>query len=181
MTANARHVALLRGINIGGNRLPMKRLAAMFVEAGCEEVRTYIASGNVVFAASSALARRIPSLISASIRDEFGFEPPIVTRTAAQMEAIVAANPFVGTGVDEKTLHVVFLADVPTAAAAAELDLERSPGDEFAVNGGEIYTHCPQGVAGTKLSNAWFDSTLDTVSTARNWRTTRKLLEMATG
>lgn len=176
------HVALLRGINVGGrNKLPMKDLAAMFESAGCEQVRTYIASGNVVFAAGPALARRVPSLVGAAIRDAFGFEPPIQMRSAAQLDAIVADNPFPGTGTDEKMLHVVFLADAPRADAVAKLDPQRSPGDEFAVAGSEIYLHCPRGVANTMLSNAWFDATLETTSTVRNWRTTRKLLEMAGG
>ena len=62
-------VALLRGINVGGkNRLPMKDLAAMFVDAGCDGVRTYIQSGNVVFRADPALADEIPTLIGASIQ-----------------------------------------------------------------------------------------------------------------
>ena len=179
MTARTKHVALLRGINLGNKRLPMKGLAAMFEDAGCEQVRTYIASGNVVFAASPALARRIPALIGSAIRNEFGFEAPIVTRSASQLDAIVAANPFPDTGADEKMLHVVFLAATPTAEAVAELDPQRSPGDEFVVNDSEIYLHCPTGYANTKLSTAWFDAQLETISTVRNWRTTRKLCEMA--
>lgn len=182
MTAKTTHVALLRGINVGGrNTLPMKRLAAMFEQAGCNNVRTYIASGNVLFTASPTLARRIPALVGADIRDEFDFEPPIVTRSAAQLDEIVEANPFLGTKADEKMLHVVFLADTPPATAVAKLDRQRSPPDEFAANGSEIYLHCPQGLARTKLTNAWFDATLGTVSTVRNWRTTRKLQEMAAG
>ncbi len=181
MTATPRHVALLRGINLGNNRIPMKRLAAMFEEAGCSDVRTYIASGNVVFSATPALARSLPRAISTAIRNELDFEPPIVLRTAAEMSAIVEANPFTGADADadDKKLHVVFLADAPTADAVARLDPERSPPDEFVVNGSEIYLFCPEGLARTKLSNPWFDKTLDTVSTMRNWRTTRKLREMA--
>ncbi len=159
----------------------MKDLAAMFETAGCEEVRTYIASGNVVFAATAALTRRIPSLIRTAIRAEFGFEPPILTRSAGQLDAIVADNPFPGTGADEKMLHVVFLSDTPGSEALAKLDPQRSAVDEFAANGSEIYLHCPKGFASTKLSNAWFDATLETVSTVRNWRTTCKLREMANG
>ena len=182
MTTHAMHVALLRGINLlGRNKLPMKELAAMFQQIGCEQVSTYIASGNVLFRAGPALARRIPKLAGAAIRDRYGFEPAITTRSAAQLDAIVAANPFPGIGVDEKMLHVVFLADTPSPAAVAKLDPQRSDVDEFAVNGSEVYLHCPQGYARTKLSNAWFDAQLGTVSTVRNWRTTRKLRELAGG
>lgn len=173
------HIALLRGINVGGhNALPMKDLAAMFGEAGCSDVRTYIQSGNVVFEAAPTLARRIAGVITASIGDRFGLEVPVVTRSADQLAAIVSANPYAREGTDEKWLHVAFLADTPSAAGIAALDPQRSPPDEFVVHNAEIYLSCPNGMARTKLTNAYFDTTLGTTSTVRNWRTTLKLLEM---
>lgn len=173
-------VALLRGINVGGkNRLLMKDLAAMFVEAGCGDVRTYIQSGNVVFRAGPTLAEDIPSRISASIRERFGHEIAVVTRQASDLEAIVEANPFVSAGAETDRLHVLFLADAPAAEDVEALDPDRSPGDEFAVRGREIYLHYPNGTARSKLTNAWFDSRLSTVTTMRNWKTVGKLLELA--
>ena len=66
------HVALLRGINVGGkNKVPMKDLAALFVAAGCRDVTTHIQSGNVVYTASEARARTLPVTISQAIRDRF--------------------------------------------------------------------------------------------------------------
>ena len=176
------YIALLRGINVGGhNKLPMKDLAALFGEAGCNDVRTYIQSGNVVFEAAPKLARCIPGIITASIADRFGLEVPLVTRSANELAAIVSANPYVRDGVDEKQLHTAFLADTPAAASIAALDPQRSPPDEFVVHNGEIYLRCPNGMARTKLTNAYFDATLATTSTMRNWRTTLKLLEMTGG
>jgi uncharacterized protein (DUF1697 family) len=72
----------------------------------------------------------------------------------------------------------MFLADRPDQAKIAALDPGRSAPDEFSVLGQEIYLHLPNGMGRTKLSNAWFDSKLATVSTCRNWRTVTKLLEM---
>lgn len=73
------HVALLRGINVGGkHKLPMKELVFLFEAAGCTEVRTYIQSGNVVFKASGTLAKKVPGLVSAGIRERFGFDAPVV-------------------------------------------------------------------------------------------------------
>ncbi len=173
-------VALLRGINVGGrNRLPMKDLAAMFEDAGCDNVRTYIQSGNVLFRADEARAEEIPSLIGAAIRDRFGYEIPIVTRRASDLDAIVEANPFVAAGAETDRLHVLFLADAPAAEDVEALDPDRSPGDEFAVRGREVYLHYPNGTARSKLTNARFDSRLSTVTTMRNWKTVRKLLELA--
>ena len=174
------HIALLRGINVGGkNRLPMKDLAAMFVDAGCEGVRTYIQSGNVVFRADPTLADEMPTLISASIERQFGYEITVVTRSAPDIEAVVRANPYIEAGAEADKLHVVFLADAPDAERIEGLDPDRSPPDEFVVRGREVYLHCPDGMARSKLTNAWFDSQLSTVSTMRNWKTVSKLLELA--
>ena len=125
----------------------MKDLAAMFVDAGCDDVRTYIQSGNVVFRADHALAANIPSLIGAKILDRFGYEVPIVTRRARDLDAIVEANPFLQAGAETDRLHVVFLADAPGTEHLKALDPDRSPPDEFAVRGREIYLHCPDGLA----------------------------------
>jgi uncharacterized protein (DUF1697 family) len=174
------HVALLRGINnMGSRRLPMKDLAAIFEAAGCEDVRTYIQSGNVVYRAGKALARRTPDLVQAAIADEFGFDVPIVVRTAADIEIVASGNPFLAQGADPKTLHVAFLRDRPDRAKIASLDPDRSPFDSFVVRGREIYLHLPNGVAGSKLTTQYFDSRLDTISTARNWRTVLTLQKMA--
>jgi len=176
------HIALLRGINVGGHhKLPMKDLAAMFAQAGCDDVRTYIQSGNVVFAADDAPADRIVAVITASISRRFGFDIPLVMRTADELATIVSANPYATPDADERELYVAFLAQVPDAAAVDGLDPLRSPPDEFVVNGGEIYLRFPKGVGHTKLTNAYFDAKLKTISTVRNWRTTKKLLELATG
>jgi uncharacterized protein (DUF1697 family) len=176
------HVALLRGINLGGkNRLPMKDLAAMFTDAGCGSVTTYIQSGNALFQASSGLARRIPALIEKAIAERFGYQVPVVTRTGGDLLRIVRGNPFLRAGADEGTLHVAFLAGAPAAARVKALDPERSPPDGFAVRGREIYLHCPKGFARTKLTNAYFDSKLGTMSTVRNWRTVLKLRELTAG
>jgi uncharacterized protein (DUF1697 family) len=172
------HLALLRGINLGSRRLPMKDLAAMLEEAGCADVRTYIQSGNVVYRAASALARRVPVIVQGAIAERFGFECPVVTRTAAEIEGVVKANPFPEAAAEPKTLHVGFLRDRPTKSKVAALDPDRSPPDAFVVRGSEIYVHYPKGSARSKLTPQYFDSRLETTSTFRNWRTVLTLQEM---
>ena len=174
------HIALLRGINVGGrNRLPMKQLIQIFTDAGYGHVRTYIQSGNVVFDAPAALARLAPATVSAAIAADLGLNVPIVTRTAVELQQIVGANPFAEAGADPALLHVGFLADRPAATAMVALDPHRSPPDECAVQGRELYLRCPNGMARTKFTNAYLDRTLRTVTTIRNWRTTLTLLDMA--
>jgi uncharacterized protein (DUF1697 family) len=173
------HLALLRGINVGGkNKLPMKDLIEIFVQAGCDNVQTYIQSGNVIFAAAPALATRLAALITAQIAKRFGYQIPIVLRTAKELDAVVRHNPFLKAGAPEDTLHVMFLADLPNPRSVVALDPNRSPGDAFLVRGQEVYLQLPNGVANSKLTNAWFDAKLDTTSTARNWRTVLKLFEL---
>lgn len=181
MSSSNTHIALLRGINVGGkNVLPMKTLTRLFAEAGCSDVRTYIQSGNVAFSASAAVARKAPKFVEAAIEHEFGFSAPVQTRSAVELAQVVAANPLLDE-TDPAMLAVLFLAEAPTAKQVASLDPERSPGDRFVVRGREVYLACPNGFARTKLTNAWFDSRLGTISTSRNWRTTAKLLALATG
>ena len=172
-------LALLRGINVGGkNKVPMKDLSAMFVAAGCKNVRTFIQSGNVIFDAPAKLRARVPSLIAAQIADSLGYKVPLVLRSMAELEEAVSSNVFLKMGAIEDSLHIMFLANVPDPSKVMALDPNRSPGDEYLVRGRDIYLRLPNGVADTKLTNAYFDSKLSTTSTGRNWRTVTKLLEL---
>ncbi len=180
--AGAVFVALLRGVNVGGKaKVPMPTLRSAIEDVGATDVRTYIQSGNVVFRASDAVARRVPAAIAAAIEKKLGFRVPLVMRTAAELDDVTRNNPFLHAGADPRALHVSFLGDAPAAAKVAALDPNRSPGDKFVVRRREIFLHCPNGVGKTKLTNQYFESRLGTPSTARNWRTVLALLEMASG
>ena len=171
-----KYVALLRGINVGGkHRLPMKQLVAIVGEVGATQVETYIQSGNVVFAASRAVATRLANATASVIAERFGFDTPVIVRSADEVTAIVRDNPFFAQGADPDTLHVAFLADVPPASAIATLEPTRSPPDAFVVCGAAVYLQLPNGTARSKLTNDWFDRKLGTRSTIRNWRTVLEL------
>src|ERR1700722_3901683 len=175
----AKHVALLRGINVGGkNMLPMKELAGLFSAAGCGEVATYIQSGNIVFCAKDKVVKQLDRVIAKQVEDRFGLKVPVVWRAAAELDAVIRGNPFLKAGAAEEMLHVLFLADRPSADLVAGLDPSRSAPDEYVVVGRDIYAKLVTGAAKTKLTNAYFDSKLKTVSTMRNWRTVLKLAEM---
>ena len=176
----ATHVALLRGINVGGkNRLAMAALVKLFGEAGCTNITTFIQSGNVAFRATAAVAKTLPARIAAAIARAHELTVPVVVRTAAHLAAVVEGNPYLANRVPTGQLHVVFLAATPSAAAIAKLDPARSPGDELRIAGPEIFLRLPNGVARTKLSNAYFDRTLGTISTMRNWNTVLALHALA--
>jgi uncharacterized protein (DUF1697 family) len=173
------YVALLRGINVGGkHKLPMKDLAELFSAVKCKDVRTYIQSGNVVFCAPPDLVRGLAAALEKKIEARFRFSVPVVIRSHDQLATVVRANPFLSRGASEKMLHVIFMADQPSTDAVSKLDPQRSPGDEFRVLGSEIFLYLPNGAGNSKLTNAYFDSKLSTIGTARNWTTVLKLLEM---
>jgi uncharacterized protein (DUF1697 family) len=174
--------AFLRGVNVGGrHKVPMRELAAFFAELGAREVRTYIQSGNVVFRAEEAVARELAAGFEPRAEVRFGFPVPVVVRSELELRAVLAGNPFLAAGAEEKALHVLFLASEPDPAAVAGLDPERSAPDAFAVRGREIYLHLPNGVARTRLTNAYFDRALGTTSTGRNWRTVGAVAAMIEG
>jgi uncharacterized protein (DUF1697 family) len=177
--ANDTYVALLRGINVGGNnKLLMKDLAALCGDCGCADVRTYIQSGNVVFGCKAAAAEKLAAKLSARILADFGLKVPVMLRSAAALAQVAESNPFLAEGADVDRQYVMFLADAPTKAQVAALDPERSPGDRFAVVGREIFLHLPNGGGRSKLTSAYFDSKLATISTARNWRTLLTLVDL---
>ena len=107
-------------------------------------------------------------------------EPRWCCGSAGELGETIRNNPFLHAGASENFLHVMFLESQPDASAIAALDPDRSPPDAFVVRGREIYLQCPNGAGSTKLTNAWFDSRLSTISTGRNWRTVLKLFELAT-
>ena len=173
------YVALLRGINVGGkNKLPMQDLIQIFSAAGCHDVRTYIQSGNVLFDMDAGLAPHLPNMVTARIQERFGYRVPLVLRTTSEIQGVIVHNPFVDAGSAEDMLHVLFLADQPSAESVAALDPDRSPPDAFIVQDREIYLRLPNGAARTKLTNAYFDAKLATISTGRNWRTVITLLAL---
>ncbi|MFO0760003.1 MAG: DUF1697 domain-containing protein [Byssovorax sp.] len=172
-------IALLRGVNVGGkNPVPMKELAALFAKLGCASVRTYIQSGNVVFQVPEDLLDDLAKRLAAGIAQRFGVTSPVVLRSAEAFAQAAARNPFLAEGADPDKLHLMFLAAAADKERVARLDPGRSPPDRFIVTGAEVYLHCPNGLARSKLTNDYFDRTLGTTSTVRNLRTVGALIEM---
>jgi uncharacterized protein (DUF1697 family) len=172
------YVALLRGINVGGkHKLAMRDLKKIFEQAGCANVATHIQSGNVIFEASRTIAAAVPGAVQWAIEKHAGFATPVIVRSAGQMRAIIDHNPYAKDS-DANRLHVMFLSNEPAATAVASLGRLRGHPDDFTVSGSNIYLRLLNGVAGTKLTNAWFDRELETISTGRNWRTTTRLEQL---
>lgn len=173
------YIALLRGLNVGGNnRLAMKDLVAVFEAAGASQVSTYIQSGNVVFDASASVAAKVPGLVSAALEKRHQVRSPVVLRTAKELAAAVKNNPHLSAH-DAAFLHVAFLADLPAVIALKAMDTAKFAPDVVAASGRELYLLLPNGVGRSKLTNAFFDSKLKTISTIRNWKTVVALRDLA--
>ena len=116
--------------------------------------------------------------VRAQIEKQRGYDIPIVIRRADGLTATVAAMPFDPESDLPKHFSVGFFDTLPDSSRVAGLDPDRSPPDSFAVHGSEVYLHCPNGGARTRLSHAWFESQLKVRCTIRNWNTVQRLLQM---
>jgi uncharacterized protein (DUF1697 family) len=172
------YVALLRAVNVGGRQVSMADLRALFAGLGAEEVSTYLQSGNVVFR-SGQKPGPLRAAIEKRIQADLGLDVTVLLRTRQQLTKVLAANPFAGTGTEQKALHVTFLAEAPERERVSGLDPERGAPDEFRVVGQEVYLHCQNGYGRSKLTNAYFEKQLAVAATTRNWRTVTKLSELA--
>jgi uncharacterized protein (DUF1697 family) len=173
------YVALFRGLNVGGNNiLPMTDLVALLENIGLRNVRTYVQSGNAVFQSEEEDTSLLSDRIQAAIEESHGFEPQVLLLEPEAVEKAVGSNPFPEAEQEPKTLHVYFLASSPERP---DLDaLERIKGDRerFVLEDGVFYLHAPDGIGRSKLA-AHAEKLLGVPVTARNWRTVRKVMEMA--
>jgi len=167
-----RYACLLRAVNVGGTgTLPMAELRAMCEAAGVTDVRTYIASGNVVLR-STASARQVQATLEAALARYAGKPVGVLVRTPAEMAAVLAANPFPGAAPNR--VVAIFLDEPPSPDALASVS--GRAGEELALSTREIYVHYGNGMAGSKLKIPAAKT-----GTARNINTVAKLVGMAGG
>jgi uncharacterized protein (DUF1697 family) len=174
-------ISILRGINVGTRKVLMTDLKALYEKLGFKEVSTYIQSGNVVFKTPGKISdQQLAKKIETALSKQYGFDVPVINRTAEEMKKVVSANPFIKTkGIDISKLHVIFLADKPEPAnIKLTREFDYAP-DKFIIAGTEIYLHIPGSYAETKLSNKFFENKLKVSATTRNWNTVTKLAELA--
>jgi uncharacterized protein (DUF1697 family) len=173
------HVALLRGVNVGShNRIAMAELRELLAGLGYRDARTLVQSGNIVLTAE----RRPDELaeeLERAIANEFGVSTPVVVRTREELAAVVAFDPLGDLADSHKLYQVSFLSAEPAPEALAEIaEVDVEP-ERFVHRGREIYAWHPDGIQRSRLAKLLSDKRLGVKVTARNWRTTTKLLELA--
>jgi uncharacterized protein (DUF1697 family) len=175
----ARLIVLLRGINLGArNRISMPELRAALEEAGYNDVRTYLQSGNVVLT-SKASATKVARECERLIADRFGLDIDIVVRTRNELAKVVERNPLKRVAKNPKRYQVSFLESKPAPKLVRELEDVAVAREEVVRIGREIYAWHPDGVARSKLWARLAGKDLGVTATARNWTTVTKLLELA--
>ncbi len=173
----ATHVALLRGINVGGNKMiPMTELKKLLEAEGFAGVKTLLQSGNVVFQSKTTDGAALEAQLERLIAKKFGHAVEVIVRDKADCEKIIAKNPFLKEAKDDPG-HLVILclkakpsADALTALKAAIVGREYFKAGERC-----LYLVYPDGIGTSKLTNAVLDKKLGTSGTARNWNTVLKI------
>jgi uncharacterized protein (DUF1697 family) len=185
----ATHVALLRGINIGGrNRVAMADLRALVGELGHTDVVTYIQSGNVLFSATGdADAAALALAMTEAIAAKLAVTAPVVVLTRDELADVVAANPFPDEP-DHRRVHAVVLSEPPGPDLTARLDAAMAQSaakgfrDEIKIIGRTLYLHTPEGFGNSDLAATLMrivsSPKAGTTGTARNWATMTKLLTL---
>lgn len=174
------YLAILRGINVSGkNLIKMAELKVLLQGKGLTDVQTYIQSGNVVFKYKPTVPAKLSDLISKTIKEAFGFDVPVVIRTAEEMATILSYNPYLKQkNISIEQLYVTCLETLPVIENLNKLEGINSGDDTYQIIGREIYLHCPGGYGNTKLNNNLFENKLKVTATTRNWKTMTVLSEM---
>ena len=163
------YVALLRGVNLGKRQLKMDDLKRIAAEVGLENAKTYIASGNLIFQSSKS-EPALKKMLEDALADHMGTKVGVMVRTAKEMAAASAANPFK----DKAANHTVafFLDDAPPKDASDEA--KNVDGELMALGKREIYVHYPRGQGQSRLAIPAAKN-----GTARNMNTVAKLAALA--
>lgn len=163
-------IALLRAVNVGGTgKLPMAELRAMCEDAGFKDVRTYIASGNVVLSSMSS-EKQVKSVLEKMLEKYAGKPVGVLVRTSAEMAEVLAHNPFPHAAPNRTV--AIFL-EIPPSAGALDA-IKGGSNEEIALGKREIYVHYGDGMAETKLRIPAAKA-----GTARNMNTVAKLVALA--
>ena len=174
-------ICMLRGVNVGGhNMIKMEALKALCVSLKLKDPQTYVQSGNVIFKTEEKDLEKLARRIQDAIEGKIGFRPNVMLRTAAELQQVVARNPFAKrSGIEPGRLLVNFLASDPGKDAREKALAIKIGPEELHLAGREAYIYFPNGQGRSKLPWAAIERALGTSGTGRNWNSVTKMLEIA--
>ncbi len=169
---------LLRGINVGkAKRIAMADLRSLLAGLGHTEVVTVLQSGNAMVTATTE-PTVTEQLVHAAITERFGFDVAVLVRSADELAAAIAADPF-GQAAPDGSKHLLgFLSRPPKAGSVAAV-LDRHPDGNLRFEGGHLYLWCPDGVLKSPFATVDWQRELGVDVTMRNWNTLTKLAALA--
>jgi len=174
--------ALLRGINLAGKRMvAMSDLRDWLTDLGCENPRSLLQSGNLVFRCDARPRASLEQWLEREAGARLHLHTDVFVRTAAELSAIVARNPFPDEATrDPAHLVVMFLKAVPATPGVDSLRAAIRGREVVHADGRHLYAVYPDGIGRSRLTNAIMDAKLGTRGTGRNWNTILKLAALAT-
>jgi uncharacterized protein (DUF1697 family) len=173
-----RCVAFLRAINVSGHTVKMEQLRQIFEGLGLAEVETFIASGNVIFAANAEAPRALETRLESGLKATLGYAVATFIRTDAELAASANYQPFPPAQLAEAAaLNIAFLAEPLDEASIQKLLALQTDIDTFHVHGREIYWLCRKKQSESTFSNAVLEKTLRCKATLRSISTLHKLVE----
>jgi uncharacterized protein (DUF1697 family) len=171
-----RYAALLRGINVGGNKkIAMAELRELLTGLGYTDITTYLQSGNAVFSSPQRDQQELAGVIAAAVAQRLGVSIQVVVRTGAELAAAVQSSPLPDEPENPSRFFVAFLSAPPAPARIDVLAAQSFGPDQVWVSGQEAYLWCPNGASQTDLTNAFLEKSLGVTATSRNWNTVTKL------
>jgi uncharacterized protein (DUF1697 family) len=177
-----RYAALLRGINVGGNKkVAMAELRELLAGLGYTDITTYLQSGNAVFTSPQRDQQELADTIAAAVAQRLGVSIQVVVRTGAELAAAMESSPLPGEPENPSRFFVVFLSALPAPAGVEALAAQSFGPDRVWVSGQEAYLWCPNGASQTGLTNAFLEKSLGVTATSRNWNTVMKLAGLTAG
>ena len=169
-------IALLRAVNVGGRRVTMERLRAVCTDAGLDDVRTHLASGNVLFTTAKRSLPKLERDLAATLEAGLGFDVDVFLRTAAELQEVVAAVPFPPQELEAAhACYVGFLGEPMTAAERAQVLGFATDDDAFALREREVYWLRRRRESETEFSYAGLERALKRCATFRNLKTVEAL------
>jgi uncharacterized protein (DUF1697 family) len=174
-----RYAALLRGINVGGNKkISMAELRALLAGLGHADVATHLQSGNAVFTSPERPAPELAQAIAKAVAGEFGMDVKVMIRTGGELAGVLSRNPLPGEPENPSRFFVAFLSAAPEPERVREIEAQSFGADRIWVSGSEAYLWCPAGAADTLLTNSVVEKRLGVSATSRNWNTVNKLVTL---
>lgn len=171
-----RYVALLRGINVTGkNMIKMETLRATFESLGFKNVKSYINSGNIAFDTAKTDDAKLAKKIHDAIQKDYNLDISVMVRSMAEIEEVVAWDPFAGQFESHKDVHVFFLNDKLTDEQEALLLNQGNENEMFAILGRHVACLLKIHITDSVVGKGFIDKKLKVAATGRNWRTVENL------